>query len=253
VSTGDVIASDKDGKKPVVSPIDGVVEFGDDEAMISPSDKPFVRYEIPGFKTLVVTEGDVIEAGDRITAGSINLQELMRLKGVEATQRYIMNDVLKMFASQGQTIADKHLEVVIRQMFSRVSIEDSGDTTFVTGDVVSLAAVEEANKEMVEAGKEPAVLQPVTTGNYQGFNLVRLVPVSCIIPRHNPCFDQCRNVWQSRPPVRSKGKRNPRSTYSCRYRSTIRRRRIRTGVDSRGDICLNNQVLLRTICQQSTN
>src|SRR5690606_38746479 len=76
VATGDVIASDKDGKKPVTSPIDGVIEFADGEAMIAPTDKPFIRYEIPGFKTLVVADGDVIEAGDRITAGSINLQDL---------------------------------------------------------------------------------------------------------------------------------------------------------------------------------
>jgi DNA-directed RNA polymerase subunit beta' len=164
VAVGDVIASDKDGKKPVTAPIDGVIEFGDDQAMISPSDKPFVRYEIPGYKTMVVADGDVIEAGDRLTSGSINLQELMRLKGVEATQRYIMNDVLKMFASQGQTISDKHLEVVVRQMFSRVSIEDSGDTTFVTGDVVSRAAVEEANKQMLADKKEPAVFNQLLLG-----------------------------------------------------------------------------------------
>ena len=155
VSVGDVIASDKDGKKPVTAPIDGVINFGNDEAMISPSDKPFVRYEIPGFKTMLVADGDIVEAGDRLTSGSINLQELLRLKGPEATQRYIMNEVLRIFASQGQTIADKHLEVVVRQMFSRVLIEDSGDTTFVAGDVVSRAAVEEANKEMLAAGKTP--------------------------------------------------------------------------------------------------
>jgi len=164
VAVGDVIASDKDNKKPITSPMDGVIEFGDNQAMISPSDKPFVRYEIPGFKTMVVADGDVVEAGGRLTSGSINLQELMRLKGVEATQRYIMNDILKMFASQGQTISDKHLEVVVRQMFSRVSIEDSGDTTFVTGDVVSRAAAVEANKAMIEAGKEPAVFNQLLLG-----------------------------------------------------------------------------------------
>jgi DNA-directed RNA polymerase subunit beta' len=75
-----------------------------------------------------------------------------------------MNDVLKMFASQGQTISDKHLEVVVRQMFSRVSIEDSGDTTFVTGDVVSRAAVEEANKQMLADKKEPAVFNQLLLG-----------------------------------------------------------------------------------------
>jgi DNA-directed RNA polymerase subunit beta' len=72
----------------------------------------------------------------------------MRLSGVETTQRYIMNEVLYIFASQGQTIADKHLEVIVRQMFSRVQIEDAGNSEFITGDIVSRAAVLEANERL---------------------------------------------------------------------------------------------------------
>jgi len=78
------------------------------------------------------------------------------LKGIEATQRYIINDVLRIYASQGQNIADKHLEIIVRQMFSRVQIEDPGDSLFVTGDIVSKAAVVEANENLVADGKEPA-------------------------------------------------------------------------------------------------
>jgi DNA-directed RNA polymerase subunit beta' len=80
----------------------------------------------------------------------------MRLQGVESTQRYIMNEILKIFAGQGQNIADKHLEIIVRQMFSRVQIEESGDSDFVTGDIVSKLAVVEANEALATAKKNQA-------------------------------------------------------------------------------------------------
>ncbi|MNL28396.1 DNA-directed RNA polymerase subunit beta' [compost metagenome] len=103
---------------------------------------------------LVVSANDSVEAGDRLTAGSLNLHDLMRLKGTEATQRYIVNEVLRIYAAQGQDVADKHLEIIVRQMFSRVQIEDPGDGTFVTGDIVSKAAVVDMNAELAAEGKE---------------------------------------------------------------------------------------------------
>ena len=78
----------------------------------------------------------------------------MSLKGVEATQRYIMNEILRIYAAQGQDIASKHLEIIVRQMFSRVQIEDSGDSSFVTGDVVSKSSVVDTNKELAAEGKK---------------------------------------------------------------------------------------------------
>ena len=105
---------------------------------------------------LVVKAGDHVDAGDRLTVGSLNLHDLMRLKGTEATQRYIINEVLRIYAAQGQDVADKHLEIIVRQMFSRVQIEDSGDSSFVTGDIVSKAAVVDENKRLATEGKELA-------------------------------------------------------------------------------------------------
>ena len=80
----------------------------------------------------------------------------MRLKGIEATQRYMINEVLRIYAAQGQNIADKHLEIIVRQMFSRVQIEEPGDSLFVTGDIISKAAVVEENKRLTDEGKSPA-------------------------------------------------------------------------------------------------
>jgi len=132
--------------------------------IITPTKQSVVRYEIPGFKQLTVQDGEPVVAGQRLTNGSINLHDLMRLQGVEATQRYIMNEILKIFAAQGQNIADKHLEIIVRQMFSRVQVEEAGDSEFVTGDIVSKLAVVEANEALVAAKKRPAKYNQLLLG-----------------------------------------------------------------------------------------
>ena len=153
VKAGDVLATGEGNTRPLVAPFDGVVETAEDTLVIAAEAGAPARYEIPGTMQLVVKANDVVEAGDRLTAGSLNLHDLMRLKGVEATQRYIINEVLRIYAAQGQDVADKHLEVIVRQMFSRVQIEDAGDSDFVTGDIVSKAAVVNTNKQLAAEGK----------------------------------------------------------------------------------------------------
>ncbi|MDX2775909.1 DNA-directed RNA polymerase subunit beta' [Streptomyces caniscabiei] len=156
VKVGDVLATGENESKPLVAPFDGVVEVAEDTLVIAANASGPVRYEIPGTSQLVVRAGDSVEAGDRLTIGSLNLHDLMRLKGTEATQRYIINEVLRIYAAQGQDVADKHLEIIVRQMFSRVQVEDPGDSAFVMGDIVSKAAVVDANAQLVAEGKEPA-------------------------------------------------------------------------------------------------
>ena len=164
VAIGDVIAEREDKSEPLVAPMAGKVDVSDKAIVITPAGQSVVRYEIPGFKQLHIQDGDTVVAGQRLTNGSINLQELMRLQGVESTQRYIMNEILRIFAGQGQNVSDKHLEIIVRQMFSRVQIEDAGDSEFVTGDVVSKLAVAEANEALIAAGKEPAVYNQLLLG-----------------------------------------------------------------------------------------
>lgn len=154
VAVGDVLASNEDGSDPIVAPMAGKIQVTDKAVMITPNGQSVVRYEIPGFKQLHVVDGDKVVAGQRLTNGSINLPELMRLQGVESTQRYIMNEILRIFAGQGQNIADKHLEIIVRAMFSRVQVEDAGDSEFVTGDVVSKLSVVESNDALTTDGKE---------------------------------------------------------------------------------------------------
>ena len=156
VAIGDIVASAEDGSDPLISPVAGKAHVTKKLITISPTKQSVARYEIPSYKQVLVKDGDTAVAGQRLTNGSINLHELMALQGVEATQRYIMNDILKIFASQGQNINDKHLEVIVRQMFSRVQIEETGDSQFVIGDVVSKLAVVEANEELTADDKKPA-------------------------------------------------------------------------------------------------
>jgi len=156
VKVGDVLATSEGEAHPLVAPFDGVVEIAEDTLVIAANASAPVRYEIPGNTQLVVKKGDVIIAGDRLTIGSLNLHDLMRLKGTEATQRYIINEVLRIYAAQGQDVANKHLEIIVRQMFSRVQVEDPGESTFVMGDIVSKASVVEANLALAENDKTPA-------------------------------------------------------------------------------------------------
>ena len=164
VATGDVIASLEDGSEPLIAPMAGKAQITNKEVVITPTSKSVLRYEIPGFKQLLVEDGEHVVAGQRLTNGSVNLHDLMRLQGVEPTQRYIMNEILKIFAGQGQNIADKHLEIIVRQMFSRVQIEESGDSEFVTGDVVSKLVVAEANEAISKEGKQPAKFNQLLLG-----------------------------------------------------------------------------------------
>jgi DNA-directed RNA polymerase subunit beta' len=164
VAIGDVVASLEDASEPLIAPMAGMAQVTKTAVVITPTNQSVVRYEIPGFKQLVITDGDKVVSGQRLTGGSINLHELMSLQGVESTQRYVMNEILRIFAGQGQTVADKHLEIIVRQMFSRVQIEEAGDSEFVTGDVVSKLAVVETNEKLKDDGKLPAKYSQLLLG-----------------------------------------------------------------------------------------
>ena len=122
------------------------------------------RYEIPSYRQLMVENNDHVKIGDSLTTGSINLQQSMKLRGVPETERYIINEILRIYAAQGQAISPKHLEVIVRQMFSRVQIEESGDSTFIAGDIVSKALAVHTNKQLEAEGKEPAQFTQLLLG-----------------------------------------------------------------------------------------
>lgn len=164
VKAGDVIADKGKGLEPLVSPVDGNAQLTDDAIIVVAEAGAAVKTDIPNEAELLIQDGDRIKAGDRITTGSLNLQDLLRFKGAEETARYIMNDVISVYAAQGHEISAKHLEIIVRQMFSRVMIDDAGDSSFVSGDIVSKAAIIAENKELEAKGKQPATYQNLLLG-----------------------------------------------------------------------------------------
>ncbi|MBQ9267211.1 MAG: DNA-directed RNA polymerase subunit beta' [Clostridia bacterium] len=144
----------------IISDIAGKVTISDTKKkreVIVTSDEDSKTYLIPFGSRLAVKDGDELEAGDIITEGSIYPQDIMRIKGPEGVQRYIVAEVQKVYRGQGVDINDRHIEAIIRQMLKRVKIEDAGDTTMLPGTTVDIIRYEEENKKMVEEGKRPAV------------------------------------------------------------------------------------------------
>ena len=111
-----------------------------------------------------MVEGQRVEAGDELTEGSINPHELLRIKGIEGVQRYLLQEVQKVYRSQGVDINDKHIEVIVRQMLRKVKVEDAGDTELLPGGLVEYTDFEEENALVEEQGLEPATARPVLLG-----------------------------------------------------------------------------------------
>ena len=113
-------------------------------------------YAIPFGSTLTVKEGDHIEAGKPLTEGSINPNDLLKAKGVEAVQNYILKEVQKVYGLQGVDINDKHIEIIVRQMLKKVRIEEPGDSGTLPGTTMDILDYEDMNEKLIAEGKTPA-------------------------------------------------------------------------------------------------
>ena len=121
-------------------------------------------YDIPASARLLVKEGQRIEAGERLTEGSLNPHSILRVKGREECEKYLLTEVQKVYRSQGQNINDKHFEVIIRKMLSKVQVTSPGDTDFLPGDLVDRLYLREVNERMLREGKRPAKATQVLLG-----------------------------------------------------------------------------------------
>ncbi|HHU90207.1 MAG TPA: DNA-directed RNA polymerase subunit beta' [Clostridiaceae bacterium] len=113
-------------------------------------------YLIPYGSSIKVMDGEEIEAGDELTEGSVNPHDILKIKGVQAVQRYLLQEVQKVYRLQGVDINDKHIEVIVRQMLRKVKIDDSGDTDMLPGSLVDMFEFEDKNKSAEEQGLRPA-------------------------------------------------------------------------------------------------
>ncbi len=174
VQAGDVVepgmvlakpSTDGDGAQPVLARISGraVVERADRVSIIY-EDRTEREYVVPVNSRLLVEEGSYVSAGQRLTDGSINPQDMLRVMGREAVQRYLVDEVQKVYRSQGVNINDKHIEVIIRQLLRRVRVDSPGDTDFLPGELADRFLYEEANASVLAEGGEPATAQEVLLG-----------------------------------------------------------------------------------------
>ena len=153
----------------VVSEIDGLVEFGavtkgmrKINVVSENGDKR--AYIVPQGKHLRVYEGDRVEAGDNLTEGPVNPFDILSIKGVNAAQNYLVNEIQEVYRLQGVRINDKHIEVIVRQMLQKVIVEDPGDTRFLEGDTVSKAEFRDENERSMKEKGKPATFKPLLLG-----------------------------------------------------------------------------------------
>jgi DNA-directed RNA polymerase subunit beta' len=138
----------------VVTEIDGVVKFGPVKRgvreLIVESETETKKYSVPYGKHILVHENDFVEAGDRLTDGSIAPQDILTIMGPGKVQEYLVNEIQEIYRLQGVKINDKHIGIIVRQMLQKVQILDSGDSMFLEGDQVDRATFLEENEKIVE-------------------------------------------------------------------------------------------------------
>ena len=121
-------------------------------------------YLIPYGSRIKVYDGDLIEAGDEITEGSVNPHDILKIKGLRGVQDYMIQEVQRVYRLQGVEISDKHIEVIVRQMLKKIRIEERGDTEFLPGTMVDVLEFNEVNEQMEAEGKEPATGEQIMLG-----------------------------------------------------------------------------------------
>ena len=154
----------------VIADVEGRVEFGKDykskrRVVLHPSDgsEP-IEYMLPKGKHVVVNEGDFVKRGDMLIDGNPVLQDILKVMGVEALARYMVEQIQAVYRLQGVKIDDKHIEVVIRQMLQKVEVTHPGDTTFTVGELVDAIELEDINEKLLKDGKETVRAEPVLQG-----------------------------------------------------------------------------------------
>jgi len=153
----------------ILAEVTGTVSFGKDtkgkqRLVITEVDGVAHEYLITKEKHVTAHDGQVVQKGEMIVEGSFDPHDILRLKGVETLARYITDEVQDVYRLQGVKINDKHIEVIVRQMLRRVVVVDPGSTGLIPGEQVERSEVLQINDEMLAAGKEPAVYEPVLLG-----------------------------------------------------------------------------------------
>jgi DNA-directed RNA polymerase subunit beta' len=158
---GEAVISEVDGKVVEISNADKTINI---KIEVEGKIKTVKEYEVPMGSTVKVAQGDLIGKGSKLSEGNIDLKKLYKAMGWEAVHRYIVQEIQEIYASQGEGINDKHIEVIIKQMFSRLQITDSGTTSLMGGDIIEKDQFKEVNKEAKATGGEQATGEELLMG-----------------------------------------------------------------------------------------
>ena len=153
----------------IITEIPGVAVINDTKKkreiiVTNPEDGNSKTYLIPYGSRIKITDGQVLEAGDELTEGSVNPHDILRIKGVRAAQDYMLREVQRVYRLQGVDISDKHIEVLVRQMLKKIRVEENGDSDFLPGTLVDVLEFEEVNERLEKEGKTPAEGKQVMLG-----------------------------------------------------------------------------------------
>ncbi len=134
----------------------GIVKLEEKSMKVASDVEKFKEYIVPKGFGIWVKDGEQVKVGDQLTEGSLELHQLFKLRGKLEAQKYIIKEIQYVYSSQGQPLNDKHIEIIARQMFSRVYVHDAGETELLPGEIVEKAIFDRTNEEAAAAGKKPA-------------------------------------------------------------------------------------------------
>jgi DNA-directed RNA polymerase subunit beta' len=166
VAEGQLLATlgEGDGLVEVKAPVAGRVTKKGNTLTLHTEEVDVREYAVPHSARLRVADGDTVSAGDPLTEGSMNPKELLEIKGVDTVQRFLVAEVQKVYRSQGVTISDKHIEIIVRQMLRKVTVDNPGDTELLPSELIDRFEFEETNNRILAEGGEPATAQTVLLG-----------------------------------------------------------------------------------------
>ncbi len=147
-----------------LAPASGRIFQDGDKLLLRSEEREDAEYVIPAAARLRVEDGQIVAAGEQLTEGAVNPQDILQILGREAVQQYLVDQVQQVYRSQGVSINDKHIEVICRQMLRKVRVDTPGDTDLLAGDIVDRFHYEEVNQRALAEGGEPATAQPVLLG-----------------------------------------------------------------------------------------
>ncbi len=148
----------------VKSPTNATIDLEGNAIYLTYTKKQAYEFQLTSRTFLRVKDGEVVERGQQLTEGQLNLKDLMQLKGVEETQRYVIDEIQKIYNLQGQNISDKHVEITVRQMFSKVRIDKEGDSELTVGEVLDRLRFNRLAAELVAKGKTPPTASQLLLG-----------------------------------------------------------------------------------------